>query len=129
MRIIGALVLAGLLAGATIAVPVSSAYPATATALTAAVAVLPNPVRNHSLAYVSVRATVGAKCSASVTYANRQKPSSFSANTSYTTASNGVIAWFWTPGVSAKGGVATVVCTLSGHTVHSSAAFVISHKS
>jgi hypothetical protein len=119
----------GLFVGASIAVPVSSAHHATATALKAAVSVSPNPVINKSLAYVSVRTTPGASCTASVTYANKQKPSSFSANTAYTTASNGVIAWFWTPGVSAKGGVATVVCTMSGHTVHSSSAFVISQKS
>jgi len=125
MRIIRALVLAGLLVGATVAVPVSSAHHATATALAVSVAVSPSPVVNNSEAYVSVRATVGAACAANVTYSNQQHPSSFSSSTSYTTASNGVIAWFWSPGVSAAGGVATVTCTMSGHTVHASYKFAI----
>lgn len=129
MRIIRALALAGLLLGATVAVPVSSAHHATATTLAVAVAVSPEPVVNNAEAYVSVRATVGAACTASVTYSNNQHPSSFSSSTSYTTASNGVIAWFWNPGVNAKGGVATATCTMSGHSVHASYKFAIVQKS
>jgi hypothetical protein len=129
MRIIRVLILAGLLAGATVAVPVSSAHNATAGTLAAKVAVSPSPVTNNSEAYVSVLTTAGASCSAAVTYSDKQHPSSFAAKTTFTAASNGVIAWFWTPGTSAKGGVVTVACTASGHTVHVTTAFVISHKS
>jgi hypothetical protein len=129
MRIFRALVPVGLLVGAAVAVPVSSAHQTTAAVLAAAVSVSPSPVINNNLAYVSVRATVGAACSAKVTYSNKQKPSSFNSSTSFTTASNGAIAWFWNPSTSAKGGVATVVCSMSGHTVHATSAFVISQKS
>jgi hypothetical protein len=129
MRIIRALMLAGLLVAASVAVPVSSAHNASTASLAAKVSVSPNPVVNNSEAYVSVRATNGASCTAAVTYSDKQHPSSFSANTTYTTASNGVIAWFWTPGTSAKGGVATAACTMSGKTIHVTTTFVISHKS
>jgi chitodextrinase len=128
MRIFRVLILAGLLAAASVAVPRTSAHPAAAGGPPISVAVTPDPMPMNTDAYVSVLTTPGASCHASVIYSTGQVPRAFQTTyyqKSYVAASNGVVAWPWHQDVSAAAGWATVTCLKGGHATYMASLFAI----
>jgi hypothetical protein len=125
--------LAGLLIGASVAAPRTSASPVAAAggAVPMSVAVSPSPMPYNTDAYVSVLTTPGAACRASVVYSTGQVPDAFTGKyyqKSYIAASNGVVAWPWHQQVNAGAGWALVSCIQGAHVSYESYLFAIVHK-
>lgn len=128
MRIVRVLLLAGLLVGASVAAPGTSAQPAAAGGPTMSIAVTPDPMPKDTDAYVSVLTSPGVSCYANVIYVNGQVPTMFQNSyhsNSYRAASNGVIAWLWHQDVNASAGWALAVCTQHGRVSHAAYFFAI----
>ena len=127
MRILRVLILPALLAGTIGSIP--SAFARPAAALTAAVAVTPNPIPFNTAAYVSVVTTPGAMCTSSVVYNDGSVPSNWQnqyKNKAYKAARNGIVAWQWTfKKRRLSSGKATVTCTSNGITAHTTLVFKV----
>jgi hypothetical protein len=128
MHTVRILILAGLLAAASVAAPRTSAHPAAAGGPPISVAVTPDPMPVNTAAYVSVLTTPGASCHASVIYSTGQVPQAFQTTyyqKSYVAASNGVVAWPWQQDVNAAAGWALVTCIVHGHASFADTLFAI----
>lgn len=89
-----------------------------------AATVSPNPVRSGSTATLTAKSTVGASCSATVTYSTGSHPRSFDGSAK-TVGSSGSVSWTWTIGSSGNGGTAKVTCILRSQSKIATANFTI----